>query len=151
MRPLLLSTRSKRGWIRAGKNIRYYYSNMNNNNTNSTYSTNFQAPSSAGTGLHSSSSQPSSSRKDSKDSHKESHTTHNTHSAHNTCNVSENSTSSRHPPPGKPGSFVLSFQHTFEFSDDVCYFAYCLPYTYTDLLRYLAAVSYWYWCLMQLS
>ena len=147
MRPLLLSTRSKKGWIRVGKNIRYYYSAMNNNNTNSTYSTNFQAPGSTGTGLpHNGSTQPCSGRKENKDSHKESHPTHTTHSTHthsaSSGTETSNSTSSRHPPTAKPGSFVLSFQHTFEFSDDVCYFAYCLPYTYTDLLRYLAAVRY---------
>ena len=31
------------------------------------------------------------------------------------------------------GTFVLTFTHTFEHHDDKCFFAYCLPYTYTDL------------------
>lgn len=40
------------------------------------------------------------------------------------------------------GSFhTLTFKHTFEFSDDICYFAYCYPYTYSDLQRYLCAIQ----------
>jgi hypothetical protein len=34
-------------------------------------------------------------------------------------------------------NYTLSFTHTFEYSEDVCYFAYCHPYTYTDLQRKL--------------
>lgn len=33
--------------------------------------------------------------------------------------------------------YCLSFSHVFEHSEDTCYFAYCLPYTYTDLQKYL--------------
>ena len=29
----------------------------------------------------------------------------------------------------------MSFMHTFEFNDDTIYFAYCIPYTYSKLLR----------------
>ena len=32
---------------------------------------------------------------------------------------------------------MLSFTYVFEHSDDVCYFAYCHPYTYSDLQLYL--------------
>ena len=38
----------------------------------------------------------------------------------------------------RPSSFVLSFTHVFEHSDDTCYFAYAHPYTYTDLQNHLA-------------
>lgn len=34
-------------------------------------------------------------------------------------------------------NYTLTFTHTFEHGDDVCYFAYCHPYTYTDLQNYL--------------
>ena len=31
--------------------------------------------------------------------------------------------------------YALSFTHTFKHADDTCYFAYSVPYTYTDLRR----------------
>ena len=31
----------------------------------------------------------------------------------------------------------MTFEHTFENSNDVCFFAMCYPYTYTDLRKYL--------------
>jgi hypothetical protein len=34
MKPLIFSSKSKRGWTRTGANIQYYYSPNNNNNTN---------------------------------------------------------------------------------------------------------------------
>lgn len=37
--------------------------------------------------------------------------------------------------------YTLSFTYDFEFSKDVVYFAYCYPYTYTDLNRELADVA----------
>jgi len=37
--------------------------------------------------------------------------------------------------------YIMCFTHIFEFSGDVCYFAYCQPYTYTDLQRYLDKAS----------
>jgi hypothetical protein len=36
MKPLIFSSKSKRGWTRTGANIQYYYSANNNNNTNGT-------------------------------------------------------------------------------------------------------------------
>lgn len=34
-------------------------------------------------------------------------------------------------------NYTLAFTHTFEFTEDVCYFTFCHPYTYTDLQNYL--------------
>ena len=34
-------------------------------------------------------------------------------------------------------NYTLAFTHIFERNDDVCYFAFCHPYTYTDLQNYL--------------
>ena len=31
----------------------------------------------------------------------------------------------------------MSFEYEFEFDDDEVYFAYCIPYTYSDLLDYI--------------
>jgi hypothetical protein len=39
------------------------------------------------------------------------------------------------------GQYSVSFTHTFEHSDDLCYFTFCHPYTYTDLQRYLIAAQ----------
>jgi len=33
--------------------------------------------------------------------------------------------------------YTMTFEHTFENSNDVCFFAMCYPYTYTDLRKYL--------------
>lgn len=38
-------------------------------------------------------------------------------------------------------NYIMHFNHIFEFSDDICYFAYCVPYTYTDLQVYLNKLS----------
>lgn len=35
------------------------------------------------------------------------------------------------------GQYSVSFTHTFEYSDDLCYFTFCHPYTFTDLQNYL--------------
>jgi hypothetical protein len=37
--------------------------------------------------------------------------------------------------------YTLSFTHRFEHSADVAYFAYCYPYTYSDLRRDLATLA----------
>eukprot|EP00606_Chrysophyceae_sp_TOSAG23-5_P000729 GSChrysophyteH2.ASY1.ANO1.1184.1 assembled CDS len=37
--------------------------------------------------------------------------------------------------------YTCSFTHTFEYSDDICYFAFCHPYTYTDLQRHLQQIE----------
>lgn len=34
-------------------------------------------------------------------------------------------------------AYCLSFTHTFDRTGDVCYIAFSLPYTYTDLQKYL--------------
>lgn len=39
--------------------------------------------------------------------------------------------------------YILRFTHTFLHDDDVTYFAYSHPYTYTDLQFYLKRVSYY--------
>ena len=33
--------------------------------------------------------------------------------------------------------YTMTFTHTFEHTNDLCYFAYCHPYTYSDLRKYL--------------
>ena len=38
-------------------------------------------------------------------------------------------------------AYCLSFTHTFDRTGDVCYVAFSLPYTYTDLQKYLYNVS----------
>ncbi len=93
MKPLLMSTKSKNGWVRCGKNISYF------------------PCTDCGIvggekGLQSSLDGSEKSKKK-KDSVK----------------------------------YVLSFTHTFEYADDVCYFAYCQPYTYSDLHRYLYSLK----------
>ena len=37
--------------------------------------------------------------------------------------------------------YSLSFTYDFKHSDDVIYFAYCYPYTYTDLTEDLLAIE----------
>jgi hypothetical protein len=41
-----------------------------------------------------------------------------------------------------PTSYTLAFTVTFEMSNDTCYFAYCLPYTYSDLQRFLTKLQH---------
>eukprot|EP01138_Halocafeteria_seosinensis_P000790 gb/GECG01000811.1/.p1 GENE.gb/GECG01000811.1/~~gb/GECG01000811.1/.p1 ORF type:complete len:1568 (+),score=224.54 gb/GECG01000811.1/:1-4704(+) len=36
--------------------------------------------------------------------------------------------------------YVLTFTHTFKYRHDLCYFAMCYPYTYTDLCRILRQI-----------
>lgn len=31
--------------------------------------------------------------------------------------------------------YTLTFSHQFEYDDDSLYFAYCFPYTYTDMMN----------------
>ena len=38
-------------------------------------------------------------------------------------------------------SYALSFLFEFDLEDDIYYFAYCYPYTYTDLQRYLHSLD----------
>lgn len=42
--------------------------------------------------------------------------------------------------PSNATYYCMSFTHTFDRTGDVCYFAFSLPYTYTDLQRYLHKV-----------
>ena len=144
MRPLLLSMQSKRGWVRAGTSIKYCYSASNNNNTNSSISDTFQPitlnvqPShSPSLSLHtvdgSNVQAGLSNKKDGKECFSD-----NSGKAPSSAQSKQQQTISQ---SSKPGSYALSFSHTFEFSEDLCYFAYCLPYTYTDLRKYLNAVS----------
>ena len=81
MRPLLFSSRSKKGWVRAGKNIKYYYSSTNNNNTNSTNNTNFQ---SGGIAVPSSSTAPTQSQNGRRESKDHTHA-HRDHTHTHTC------------------------------------------------------------------
>ena len=147
MRPLLLSMQSKRGWVRAGTSIKYCYSAGNNNNTNSSISDNFQPISQNVQPGHSPS--PSlqtvdgsnvqaggpSNKKDGKECLSD-----NPIKAPSSVQ-SKQQQQQTISQSSKPGSYALTFSHTFEFSEDLCYFAYCLPYTYTDLRKYLNAVS----------
>lgn len=43
--------------------------------------------------------------------------------------------------PRHNSNYVLSFVFEFDMEDDVYYFAYCYPYTYTDLQRYLHSID----------
>jgi hypothetical protein len=115
MRPLTLSCRSKRGWVRTGTNIEYYYSPSSNNPN---VAVNASVAAAVGSGQQQ--------------------------------NQSKEGYFADQPPPksskqsqkqSKPGSYVLTFDHTFEHSEDLVYFAYCLPYTYTDLQRYLSKME----------
>lgn len=36
--------------------------------------------------------------------------------------------------------YTFTYSHTFEFDDDTVYFAYCYPYSYTDLTEDLNAI-----------
>ena len=37
--------------------------------------------------------------------------------------------------------YSLSFSHTFEYSDDELFFAFCYPYTYSDLQEDIKAIE----------
>lgn len=37
--------------------------------------------------------------------------------------------------------YVASFEYDFEYEDDLVYFAYCIPYTYSNLLVFLRELS----------
>ena len=37
--------------------------------------------------------------------------------------------------------YTFTFTHTFEFDQDQVYFAYSIPYTYTDLTNYLCEIE----------
>ena len=37
-------------------------------------------------------------------------------------------------------NYILCFKYTFQYAGDTCYFAYCYPYSYTDLQKYLLKV-----------
>ena len=45
-------------------------------------------------------------------------------------------------PKGGHALYTLSFTMKFETSNDVCYLAYCYPYTYSDLQRHLDLVQH---------
>lgn len=93
MKPLLMSTKSKNGWVRCGKNISYFPC--------------------TDCGIVGGEKGLQSSLDGSEKSKKKKDTV----------------------------KYVLSFTHTFEHADDVCYFAYCQPYTYSDLQRYLSSLK----------
>ena len=42
---------------------------------------------------------------------------------------------------GHNSYYTLSFQYKFEYSNDKVYFAHCMPYTYTKLVKYLDKLS----------
>ncbi len=37
--------------------------------------------------------------------------------------------------------YTLTFSHTFEFDDDAVFFAYCYPYTYSDLMEDIMTIE----------
>lgn len=37
--------------------------------------------------------------------------------------------------------YTLTFSHTFEYDNDAVYFAYCYPYTFTELKNYLKQIE----------
>jgi hypothetical protein len=122
MKPLIYSSKSKRGWTRTGANIQYYYSANNNNNTNVNVNPaekmdeDSKPPGPSGGKRSSTPVREGPSEKGDK----------------------KDTPSAKQP---KPGSYVLTFTHTFGYKEDLCYFAYCLPYTYTDLQRYLLKID----------
>ena len=42
---------------------------------------------------------------------------------------------------GRPKYYTLSFTYTFKYEEDEVFFAYAVPYTYTDLVQYLETVN----------
>jgi len=56
-------------------------------------------------------------------------------------NIVEDAKKKRKKGQPAPGMYTLSFTVSFEKPNDTCYFAFCHPYTYTDLQRYLYGIQ----------
>ena len=108
MRPLVYSVKSKKGWVRCGTEICYFHCGS----TDLDVSQQQEQP--AGNPPSSNNSATAEYLKSEKEKSKKIKKKNS-----NACN------------------YVLSFTYVFEHSDDVCYFAYCHPYTYSDLQLYL--------------
>jgi len=52
-------------------------------------------------------------------------------------NITEDAKKKRKKGQPAPGMYTMSFTHIFDRPRDTCYFAFCHPYTYTDLQRHL--------------
>jgi len=129
MRPLLYSKKFDKGWVRCGTDIAYFPTASSGPAAafSQAPQTQIQQPppvappdgvAGAVEGVSSSSS-----------------------SAEQTGNADNSGAASKKKASAAPTNFTLTFTHRFEFSDDVCYFAYCHPYTYTDLQNYLCKLE----------
>ena len=133
MRPLLYSKKFDKGWVRCGTDIAYFPTALSGPAAAFTQAPQTQvqqppppvAPADGATGLAGGVEGASSSSS----------------SAEQTSNADNSGAASKKKAPATPTNFTLTFTHRFEFSDDVCYFAYCHPYTYTDLQNYLCKLE----------
>ena len=135
LRPLMYSTTSKvhaTGWTRVGTNIMYFecppnlayeqsninYSNLTSGNSDTNPTTGSSAQSQGAQG----------------DSN-----------TGTSGGVSSGSVKGKKKKKGSgtsgPPMYSVSFTHVFDKTGDVCYFAFCHPYTYTDLQNYLMNIN----------
>lgn len=54
---------------------------------------------------------------------------------------SQNNYKKEHQTNSQRCYYTFTFTHTFEYDDDVVYFAYSVPYTYSELVNYLDGIS----------
>jgi len=137
---LPFDNQSGAGWVRCGTDISYLPGNIPNNSSHqSVTNTNSNNNSNNASGGNGSSNQNS-----------------NNNGSNSVANGNYNSTASnskseksksKSKQNGNNSSsnghtfFTMTFNYVFEHTSDVCYFAYCHPYTYTDLQNYLYEVS----------
>ena len=137
MRPVFLSTRSGRGWTRTGTNIRYFFSPNEILEPTSSSAGSAGTSGTSGRTAHGTPPPPAGAPAPpgevaASDEAKGSTTaTATSNHAKTTKSVVMTTT----------GTFVLTFTHTFEYTDDKCYFAYALPYTFTDLQKHLQSLE----------
>ncbi len=109
MRPLIYSTKSKRGWERFGTEVCYFHSPPSELDITQ------QSEQPTGKGRHPAVFSVVSEKED----------------------MTAVKGKKKKEKDNSVCKYTLSFTHIFEHSDDVCYFAFCHPYTYTDLQMYL--------------
>lgn len=126
MRPLLYSAKSNKGWLRAGYDVCYFYNpstelDVTQQQQQPTGSASVPVPATANdeNGQGQENGNGASSKEDGKEK-PEKETKKKKKSG--VCN------------------YTLAFTHTFEYSEDMCYFSYCHPYTYTDLQMHLEKI-----------
>jgi Cytosolic carboxypeptidase N-terminal domain len=151
MKPVFYSKKSGKGWIRAGTQVRYFYSSSaaddvtkdvtkavgksrhngggNTSVTNSTNTAGIVAPFPVVAGLAG-------------DAGDRGQATPSPTAGVDNANANSNTVNdSINRAAAGAGSYVLTFAHVFEYSEDTCYFAYAVPYTYSDLNAYLRNVE----------